>query len=371
MPFIKPFQLKHSSNNKKKWLCILMGILTIFNNTFAQKILTSNLKQKKIYTVTRNTPSPSNGESPKFNSPSFQWPSKKNATYRIRISTSKKFDHALIEKANIAFAIFNPHQQLSQGKWYWQYKINQENWNPIDSFDIDTSTRIFPTHPIEKIISNIPGAHPRVLVNQSEINDFRITASKTKEASAIINEANKTLMTPIPKETDALPKYQGKNKFQNEKIASLASKWSGRKIQETLNIFSQAFILTGDVKYFKVAKLWMLEVATWDPLGPSHTNNFGDAGIMSSMAIGLDSFWDLLTESERNLIKKNISTRADQFYKLWMNQVEARSSSMHVWQHIMHNLLETGLALKGEHPTAENWIEYIYEIWIAQSPKMA
>lgn len=54
-----------------------------------------------------------------------------------------------------------------------------------------------------------------------------------------------------------------------------------------------------------------------------------------------------------------------------MNQVEARSSSMHVWQHIMHNLLETGLALKGEHPTAENWIEYIYELWIAQSPKMA
>ena len=106
-------------------------------------------------------------------------------------------------------------------------------------------------------------------------------------------------------------------------------------------------------------------------MGPSHTNNFADGGIMSSMAIGLDSFWDLLTESERNQIKKNVSTRADQFYKLWMNQVEARSSSMHVWQHIMHNLLETALALKGEHPTAENWIEYIYELWIAQSPKMA
>jgi hypothetical protein len=115
----------------------------------------------------------------------------------------------------------------------------------------------------------------------------------------------------------------------------------------------------------------MLEVATWDPMGPSHTNNFADGGIMSSLAIGLDSFWDLLTESERNQIKKNVSTRADQFYKLWINQVEARSSSMHVWQHIMHNLLETALALKGEHPTAENWIEYIYELWIAQSPKMA
>lgn len=363
--------MKHSSKNKKKWLCILIGIFTIFNNILAQKILTSNLKEKEIYTVTRNTTSPSNGESPKFNSPSFQWPSKKNAIYSIRISTSKKFDEALIEKNKIGFALFNPHRQLTQGKWYWQYKINQENWNPIDSFVILTSTRIFPTLPVDKIINNIPAAHPRVLINKSEINNFRLNASKTKEAIGIINEANKTLTNPIPKEIDALPKYQGKNKFENEKIASIASKWSGREIQETLNTFSQAYILTGDEKYFKAAKFWMLEVATWDPLGPSHTNNFADGGIMSSMAIGLDSFWDLLTESERNQIKINISTRADQFYKLWMNQVESRSSSMHVWQHIMHNLLETALALNGEHPTAENWIEYIYELWIAQSPKMA
>jgi len=352
-------------------LFILIGTSAIPNKLVAQNLAINNLKGKEIYPTIRNTTSPSNGESPKFNSPSFQWPSKKNATYSIRISTSKKFDQALIEKNKIAFALFNPHQQLTKGKWYWQYKINHENWNPVDSFDINASTRIFPTVSVEKIINNIPAAHPRILVNKSEINNFRITASKTKEAIAIINEANKILTIPIPKEGDALPKYQGKDKFENDKIASLASKWSGRKIQESLNIFSQAYILTGDVKYFKAAKLWMLEVANWDPLGPSHTNNFADGGIMSSMAIGLDSFWDLLTETERNLIKKNISTRADQFYKLWMNQVEVRSSSMHVWQHIMHNLLETGLALKGEHPTAENWIEYIYELWIAQSPKMA
>ena len=279
------------------------------NKSFAQKLAINNLKGKEIYPTIRNTTSPSNGESPKFNSPSFQWPSKKNATYSIRISTSKKFDQALIEKNKIAFALFNPHQQLTKGKWYWQYKINQENWNPVDSFDINASTRIFPTVSIAKIINNIPATHPRILVNKSEINNFRLNVIKTKEAIAVIREANKILTIPIPKEGDALPKYQGKDKFENDKIASLASKWSGKKVQETLNLFSQAYILTGDVKYFNVAKLWMLEVATWDPMGPSHTNNFADGGIMSSMAIGLDSFWDLLTETERNQIKKNISNR--------------------------------------------------------------
>ena len=349
-----------------------LALICIFfvHDAIGQKIATSNLKEKEIYPSIRNTTSPSHGENAKFNSPSFQWPPKKKATYSIRISNSKNFNETLIEKDNIAYAIYNPHRQLTDGKWYWQYKTNQEDWNAIDSFVINTSTRIFSTVPVENLIKNIATTHPRILINKSEINHFRITASKTKEAIAIINEANNNLSIPVPKELDALPKYQGKDKFENEKIESLASKWMGRKIQETLNTFSQAYILTGDEKYFKVAKLWMLEVATWDPLGPTHTNNFADGGIMSSMAIGLDSFWDLLTESERNVIKKNISTRADQFYKLWINQVEARSSSMHVWQHIMHNTLETALVLMGEHPAAESWISYIYEIWIAQSPKM-
>ena len=352
---------------------ILFAILAFLfiHSAFAQKIAYKNSRDKEIYPSIRNATSPSKGENPKFNSPSFQWPSKKKYTYSIRISNSKNFDASVIEKNNIEYAIFNPHQTLGVGKWYWQYKWNDGNWNALDSFDINSYTRIYPTPTVEKIIGNIPNTHPRILVHKSDIYQFRTNVKNSKEAIAIIHEANTKLINPIPKEDDALPKYQGKDKFENEKIASLASKWSGKKIQETLNIFSQAYILTGDEKYFNVAKLWMLEVATWDPLGPSHTNNFADGGIMSSMAIALDSFWDLLTETERNLIKKNISTRADQFYKLWINQVEARSSSMHVWQHIMHNLLETALVLKDEHPQATKWIGYIYELWIAQSPKMA
>jgi hypothetical protein len=55
---------------------------------------------------------------------------------------------------------------------------------------------------------------------------------------------------------------------------------------------------------------------------------------------------------------------------MWAGKVEVRSSSMHVWQHIMHWMLQTSLALAGETDDAEKWIEYIYEIWIAQCPKM-
>jgi len=357
--------------NFKKVFLLFLGIYAICSSATAQKISVPNLSDKEIYPTIRNSTSPSNGASPKFNSPSFQWPSKKKATFSIRISTSKLFDQSLIEKNNLDYAIYNPHQQLSVGKWYWQYKNNQGNWNAVDSFIITPTTRLFPTPNISTLLENIPSSHPRILITKAKLSDLRLQAIHTKEAAAIIDEANQYINKPLPKESDALPTFTGKDTFENEKIESLASKKCGWMIQEVLTCLSQAYILTGDDKYFNTAKLWMLEVSTWNTLGPSHTNNFGDGGIMSGLAIGVDSFWDVLTESERNQIIKNTGTRADQFYKLWVGQVEARSSSMHVWQHIMHNLLQTALVLKGVHPAADQWMAYIYEIWIAQSPKMA
>jgi len=315
--------------------------------------------------------SPSKGEEPRFNSPSFQWPSTKKATYSVRLSSSKDFSSQLIEKSGLPFAMFNPHTQLAYGKWYWQFKVNEGSWNALDSFVITPTTRRFPTPDVKKLMAAIPSSHPRVLVKKQAQSSFRMNAAGYKESSLIIKEASSYLTIPVLKESAALPTYKGKDDFETDKIANLASKWSGWKIQKVLNSLSQAYVLTGDTVYFTTARSWMLELATWDSKGPSHNNDFGDAGIMSSLAIGLDTFWDLLTEEERAKIIKQSTARAKYFYTLWVGQVESRSSSMHVWQHILHNMLQTSLALHGEVPEAQKWMEYIYELWIAQAPKMA
>src|SRR5690606_29377688 len=103
------------------------------------------------------------------------------------------------------------------------------------------------------------------------------------------------------------------------------------------------------------------EVSAYDPKGATHTNDFGDAGIMTGLAIALDTFWDKLTRDERNRIMEQITARANGFYRLWTGNLESRSSSMHVWQHIMHGMFQTSLALVGETPEADKWLEYIYE----------
>jgi len=324
-----------------------------------------------IYPKIRVWTSPANGEETALNPPSLQWPSKKKAKYSVRLSTSKEFNKNLIEKSGIPYAIFNPHRKLDEGIWYWQYKANSNEWSKVDSFRVGKSSRIFTTPEVATVIKNISSAHPRVLVKKDDLSTLRTKARSYQETSIILKEANGYVGKPAPKESSALPKLKGKNDFESKKLAKIASKSIGKPILGTLSTLSQAYILTGDEKYFYTSRKWMLEVSTYDPKGLTHLSDFGDAGIMTGLAIALDTFWDKLTRDERDVIIKQITARANGFYTSWKGNVESRSSSMHVWQHIMHGMLQTSLALVGETPEAGKWLEYIYEIWIAQSPKMA
>ncbi|MEQ8681332.1 MAG: DUF4962 domain-containing protein [Cyclobacteriaceae bacterium] len=323
-----------------------------------------------IYPKIRNWTSPSSGEIPDFNSPSLQWPSSRRAIYSVRLARDKDFSLDVIEQNGIPFAIYNPHQKLREGQWFWQYKTNGGVWNEVDSFMITSSIPEFITPTTGALVAKVPAEHPRILVRKSELELFRKKTQLYKESVAIIEEANHYLGMLPPSESDALPTYTGKDDFENKKIALLASRWVGWNLYVALELLSQAYVLTGDVKYFETARTWMLEASTWDPRGPTHSNNFGDSGVMAGLALGLDTFWDLLSSDERDGIIRQVSARADQFYEIWTNQVESRSSSMHVWQHILHRMLYTSLALINEVPEAEQWMEYIYELWIAQSPKM-
>lgn len=364
-------------SNSKSSIKLILGILAIALvacqtpkepiNTNSEILVNSEVIYPKFSIWT----SPSTGEEPKFNSPSLQWPAKRNSMFSVRLSSSKNFNVNLIEKDNIPFAIFNPHKKLDEGMWYWQYKAGNNKWNKIDSFLINTSTPEFLTPDLKKVMAGVSSSHPRVLARKSDLDELRLKAKSYTESANIILNADKYLGKPTPKEKEGMPTFKGKNDFENKKIALKASKRLSAKVYETLALLNQAYILTGDEKYFNTAKIWMLEVAEWDPNGLTKLSNFGDAGIMSALAIGVDTFWDLLTDSERKKIINNVTVRANGFYNNWRNYVETRSSSMHVWQHILHHLFNTAHALAGEVDDADKWMEYIYELWIAQSPKMA
>lgn len=365
--------MNHSKSSIKLILGFIVLSLTACQ-TPSEPINTNGeiaVTNKAIYPKYRVWTTPSLGEEPAFNSPSFEWPANKKSKFDVRLSSKKDFTANLIEKNNIPFAIFNPHQKLEQGIWYWQYRESGKKWNPIDSLKITSTTKEFVTPKLDKILRNLSGEHPRVFAEKSDLTDLRKRAKNYKETTAVLLEANNLLNEIPPTEKSALPTRKGKNEYENSMIAQSASRAIGWTVLSTLNSLSQAYILTGDIKYFDAAKKWMVEVSDWDPKGITHLSNFGDSGIMTGLALAVDTFWDLLSAPEREKMMQQAATRANNFYKLWIGKVESRSSSMHVWQHILHQMYQTSLALAGETPEADKWMAYIYEIWIAQFPKMA
>ncbi len=323
-----------------------------------------------VYPKYRRWMSPNIGETPRFVSPSLQWPSKKNEIFELRIAKDKAFTKELIKIKDIPFSLYNVHKGLSNGIWFWQFKSQKSSWSHIASFNIDTTSIDFIPPPFKSIYEGISKSHPRVLVQKADWNELRTKAKSYSETQKIIEKADKLVGLRIPTEQDAATNLEGRDKKETDKIKKNFSQKVGYQFGRSLQVLTQAYVLTQEDKYFEEAQKWIQEAIMWDPKGLTHLNDFGDSYIMESLALAVDVFWDQLSDLERKNILQQISARADHFYDHWKNYLENRNSSMHVWQHILHRLFLTSLALVYEVPQAQDWLEYIYEIWLAQHPKM-
>lgn len=130
----------------------------------------------------------------------------------------------------------------------------------------------------------------------------------------------------------------------------------------------KAYLLTGEKKYAEAAIKWANKAATYDPEGVTHINNFADSECMVQLAYIYDSCYDLLTPTEKAAILKNIQVRGTNFYNRWTNSIEAKAFAAHVWQHILERFFKTAIAVKDDLPEADDWLTYLYEVYLARSP---
>jgi hypothetical protein len=89
---------------------------------------------KAVYTMFLEEPVPANGVSVTFNAPILRWPFQKGkqVKYDAALSMDSVFTKGrTIAAAGLQGAIFNPHQALATGKWYWHYRVAGKEWSPL------------------------------------------------------------------------------------------------------------------------------------------------------------------------------------------------------------------------------------------------
>src|SRR5690606_1148271 len=211
----------------------------------------------------------------------------------------------------------------------------------LQTFQITATAIPLVSPPADRFLDGIPTAHPRVLADDADIARIRSRVADP-DAQAVIREAEKALKQPIMKERDGLPKKQHDDAERDRKLKQDASKRLGDFAYGTTVPLCQAYLLTGDNRYRLHAIHIAREIATWDPQGVSQISDFSDARCMLALALVFDTFHGSLTSADQVLMLRSISERASGFYTKWLNDVEAKILSGHVWQHILHYFFQTG-----------------------------
>ena len=289
--------------------------------------------------------------------------------YSFRLSRDKDFpESGILRLDDSPWAIFNPHQKLESGTWYWQYRSSKTDWSPVFSFRVSEDTPVFETPIFEELLDGIPAGHPRVLVPDGDPEGLRERNRNGEDAQRIIEQADKMLSIEPPDEQKGVATKKGTTEVQKEKLALDASKYLGSLVKQGLDPLVKAYILTGDERYAHASIQWVLKVASYDPNGVSMTNNFADSECMYQMAFVYDACFDLLSEDEKERLRDGIVPRAERFYQRWRNMLEAKVFSGHIWQHILERLFKTSVALLDEVPEAKTWLNFVYEVYLARSP---
>lgn len=201
------------------YLLFIIGLLgyiacqkTIPTKTVSSKTVNTPTKTNPFWSPRyRIHPSPSNGELAISNPPILKIPVKKGSKkYSFRLANNAEFaGNSLQQVGNIPFALYNPHQALAPGKWFWQYKYSTDDWSATQQFEITDQVPVFVTPTAKELLTKIPTTRPRVLVYQKDLAAFRERNKEAIDAKNYIKLAEQALTITPPDESLGIPTIKG------------------------------------------------------------------------------------------------------------------------------------------------------------------
>ncbi len=206
------------------------------------------------------------------------------------------------------------------------------------------------------------GGHPRIWLNAQDLP--RAKRAITRELKAewdtfLENSVQPWLDAPV--KAEPLP-YPG-----NERVLSL---WRRMYVdcQEALYAIRHcavAWHLTGDRACLDTARRWLNAIAQWDVNGTTSRAYNDEAAfrILTALAWGYDWLYDELTEEERTAVHDALLARGRELFTYLREEsgIHIKLLDSHAVRSLSMTLIPVALALCGEEPEAQDWLNYTLE----------
>jgi len=290
----------------------------------------------------------------------FTWmPKEGTDKYRIEVYDPQGICRYRYEGIDINF--FTPDHIMEPGEYTYTIFADGEELVQKKAFEIAKENVETPLTGRDIRYQNI-GAHPRIWIGEDKIAALRETRDGERKPlwDAFLEQGVAPWMErEAVKEPE---RYPG-----DVRVIKL---WRRLYMdcQEALYAVKHGVVawrVTGEEQYLKVAKTWLLHIAAWDVEGPTARTYNDEAAfrVTTALAWGYDWLYDVLTQEEKDKVKRSLMHRARELYDYVRNQIQIhiRLLDSHGVRSLSMTLVPAALALLGEEPEAREWLDYTIE----------
>jgi hypothetical protein len=318
---------------------------------------------------------PADGATPAANPPAMAWLPEPNAiAYFVELSQDPAFPPgATLRIARTPYCLYTHTEPLAPGRWHWRYgfwtREGQRSGRSVTrSFVVTPQAAVFPRPSMEFVRSKLLAEHPRLFMRPEQVESLRRAAQgdlhdRWLKLKARADRYLTKELTPEP------PPWTDGKWNAPEWRANYAAVVSACDAAETMAF---AYLISGDERYARRTREWLLHIASWDPAGSTSIKVNDEAGmpILHVTSRAYDWIYDALSDDDRRIMREMIRARGEEAYRrLHGRPYEQRAYDSHAGR-MWHFLGEAAIAYHGEVPEADRWLEYAttifwgwYPIW--------
>ena len=275
---------------------------------------------------------------------------------QFNLSPDKDFNHPqTILSKPVPWCVFNPHQTLTTGTWYWRFrsvsKTGEEMpWSETYTFTVDAQTPQFVTPPFGTLLKNLPQKGLRIYCFlEANMPEARKTVRSHPEFEILIDEGRNALVMNYTNDTKPY-----------SRITQIA--------EDCDKLYAAYQLLQNDIYAEKMVQNVRCLLAV-KPDSKVISNDFNAGELVYTLACTYESCGDRFNSEERAQIETLIMDVIGKYYhSRFVGREENMYFDEHFWQFTFRRFLQGALVMYDKSPLAKEYLEYSYELWTSRAP---
>jgi hypothetical protein len=307
------------------------------------------------------------------NPPRFMWIPvvDDDARYVLRLSTDPAFPKGKTQQfTDLPLNFFTPDTTLAPADYHWSYATWDgdavtSTWSTPRSFTIAEGLTETPLPSRDERLKGVAMDHPRLWMTNDRLGDFMDEVKADPDHCTWSTFYDKSV-TPwmdrdIIREPAGYPNHQRTPPIWRQTYIDLQEVWYA------IRHLAIGGKITGDAAMTARAKEWLLETASWDPMGVTsraYTDEWAYR-VCNALAWGYDWLHDDLSEEERTTVRAALLERTRDIaeHAILNAKIHLFPYDSHAVRSVSLVIVPACIALLGddEDDEARNWLNYCIE----------